>query len=98
MASKKERVNQAKDLYERFTGHEADSCEVIKMPRVDVAMLVGEVEVIAYNTIRDGKKQRYMHTFDKNARPRLAASHDGKTLLIIEGNFEFTDRGITDNE
>lgn len=98
MTSKKERVQQAVKLYEDFTGHSADTYEKIKMPRVDVAMLVGEVEVIAYNTVREGKKERYMHTFKPSARPKLAASHDGKTLLIIEGDFNFTERGITDHE
>ena len=97
-SSKKERVAQAVALYEDFTGHEADTCEPVKMPRVDVAILIGEVEQIAYNTVRDGKKGRYRHTFKASARPLLAASHDGKTLLIIEGDFEFTERGITDNE
>ena len=29
-------------------------------------------------------------------RPILAASHDGRQLLLIGGSFEFTDRGITD--
>lgn len=98
MASKKERVQQAVKLFEDFTGHQADSYEPVKMPRVDVAMLIGEVEQIAYNTVRDGKKERYLHKFKASARPKLAASHDGKTLLIIEGDFEFTERGITDHE
>lgn len=98
MASKKERVQQAVKLFEDFTGHQADHYTPVKMPRVDVAMLIGEVEQIAYNTVRDGKKERYLHKFKASARPMLAASHDGKTLLIIEGDFEFTERGITDHE
>lgn len=97
-SSKKERVAQAVKLYEDFSGHQADEYTPVKMPRVDVAMLIGEVEQIAYNTVRDGKKERYLHKFKASARPMLAASHDGKTLLIIEGDFEFTERGITDNE
>lgn len=97
-SSKKERVAKAVKLYEDFSGHVADSYTPVKMPRVDVAMMVGQVEKIAYNTVRDGKKECYEHTFKASARPMLAASHDGKTLLIIEGDFEFTERGITDNE
>lgn len=97
-SSKKERVAQAVKLFEDFSGHVADSYTPVKMPRVDVAMLIGQVEQIAYNTVRDGKKERYLHNFKASARPMLAASHDGKTLLIIEGDFEFTERGITDNE
>lgn len=98
MGTKKERVAQAVKLFEDFSGHVADHYTPVKLPRVDVAMLIGEVEQIAYNTVRDGKKERYLHKFKASARPRLAASHDGKTLLIIEGDFEFTERGITDNE
>lgn len=97
-SSKKARVAQAVALYENFSGHVAEHYTPVKMPRVDVAMLIGEVEQIAYNTVRDGKKERYLHKFKASARPLLAASHDGKTLLIIEGDFEFTERGITDNE
>lgn len=96
--SKQARVQQAVKLFEDFTGQVADTCEKINMPRVDVAVLVGEVEVIAYNTVRDGKKERYMHTFKASARPLLATAHDGKTLLILEGDFTFTERGITDHE
>lgn len=95
---KQARVQQAVKLFEDFTGHTADTCQKIKMPRVDVAVLVGEVEAIAYNTVRDGKAEKYLHSFKASARPKLAASHDGKTLLIIEGDFEFTERGITDHE
>lgn len=98
MPTKRQRIDQASKLYEDFTGGQADSYEQVKMPRVDVAILVGEVEAIAYNTVRDGKPQRYLHKFDKSAQPRFAVSHDGKTLLIIDGNFTFTERGITDHE
>lgn len=95
-SSKKERVAQAVALYEDFTGHTADECTRVPLPNIDVAILVGEVEQIAYNTVRDGKKGRYRHTFKPKARPMLAVSHDGKTLLILEGDFEFTESGITD--
>lgn len=96
--TKRERMAKAVKLYQDFTGQKADQVDKLKLPKVDVAVLVGEVEVIAYNTVRDGKKERYLHTFKASARPLLATAHDGKTLLILEGDFTFTERGITDHE
>lgn len=98
MATKKDRVDQAAKLYEDFTGGKADSYERVELPKVDVAISIGDIEAIAYNTVRDGKPQRYLHKFEKGARPRFAVSHDGKTILMFGGNFTFTERGITDYE
>lgn len=50
-----------------------------------------------YETVRDGKTEHYIHKFKKHARPILGASHDGTQLVLIGGNFTFTDAGITDN-
>lgn len=86
----------AVDRFQAFTGMTADQYQEVQLPLVDVAIEVGQVEAIAYNTVREGKKERYLHRFKASARPVLAASHDGRTLLIIAGNFEFTERGITD--
>lgn len=94
--SKTRRVKAAMKRFQAFTGMPAESYAEVKIPLVDVAIEVGQVEAIAYNTVRDGKKERYLHKFKPSARPILAASHDGKTLLLIAGDFEFTERGITD--
>lgn len=50
-----------------------------------------------YTTVRDGEVEKYIHRFKKSARPILAASHDGKQLVLIGGDFVFTECGITDN-
>lgn len=98
----RERMAAAAALYEEFTGLPANSAEPVEFPVVDVAVLIGEIEQIAYNTTRQHKpgqrprKHRYRHTFKPFARPRFAVSHDGKVLLIIGDGFEFTERGITD--
>lgn len=95
-------LEQAADLYEAFTGMPADSVEKLKLPKVKAGVLIGEVEQIAYNTVRkhgddeEAKLHRYRHTFKKSARPLLATSHDGKVLMILLGDFEFTEQGITD--
>ena len=63
----------------------------------DVGIKVGEVEGILYNTIRDGRFERYIHEFKKSARPIFIVSHDGKFLGLIGGKFDFTERGIVDH-
>lgn len=95
-------MREAAELFESFTGIEADSVEKVQLPQIKVGVLIGEIEQIAYNTVRRHKrgekprKHRYRHTFKPSARPLFAASHDGKVLLILGNGFEFTDRGITD--
>lgn len=91
-------VERAAQLFRDF--RELEPGEVtpieIKLPRA--AMVVGEIELIAYNTDHDGKAERYLHKFRRGARPMLLASDDGKTLLIWGGNFVFTERGIVDGK
>ena len=96
MSDKRRKARAAVKRYEGFTGHQADSYTEVQVPVVEVALEVGMVEGIAYSAVRDGKLERYFHEFKPSARPILAASHDGRQLLLIGGNFEFTDRGITD--
>lgn len=90
-------VDQAADLYERFSGHDPEEIgrvSVPKVPRVGVA--IGEVDGILYSTIRDGKFEKYIHKFHKKDRPMFVVSPDGKQLFLIGGNYTFTERGIVD--
>lgn len=90
-------VDQAADLYERFSGHDPEEIgrvTVPKVPRVGVA--IGEVDGILYSTIRDGKFEKYIHKFHKRDRPMFVVSPDGKQLFLIGGNYTFTERGIVD--
>lgn len=84
-------------MYEEFSGHDAEYYENIDVEWPKVALQVGECDGILYTTTRDGKVERYIHKFKKSARPHLVASHDGRFLGLIGGNFTFTDRGICDN-
>lgn len=88
---------EAAYLFEDFTGHKATSYTKHKKNNVDVALEFGKCTGIMYETIRDGKKEYYCHEFKKSARPALAASYDGKQLLLVGGNYNFTNRGIVDN-
>lgn len=90
-------VKKAGDLYREFSGHEPDEVVKIKKPVMpNTLLVVGELEGVIYSTVRDDEHERYIHKFRKSSRPLLCASPDGKQLFLIEGNYEFTDRGIVD--
>lgn len=84
-------------LLESFTGAAARRMRRVKLPRHKAALAVGPLHAIVYSTTRDGKRERYMHEFRREARPLLAASHDGRSLYLLEGAYRFTDRGIVDD-
>lgn len=91
-------IDQAKDLYERFTGHDAlelGSIDVPELPEVGVA--IGEVDGILYSTIRDGKLEKYIHKFRAKDRPLFIVSPNGGALYLVGGNYDFTERGIVDH-
>ncbi len=95
-------LEQAAELYEAFTGLPAETVHKVEIPDVKAGVLIGEVMEIAYSTVRKhgkdqkAKKHFYRHEFAASARPLFGVSHDGKTLMILLGDFEFTERGITD--
>ena len=91
------KIEDAAQLFEDFSGHRARYVEKIALDWPTHGLTIGKCDGILYTTKRDGKKEHYIHRFNEHARPRLAASHDGKQLLLIGGNFRFTDRGIVDN-
>lgn len=66
------------------------------MPEIDVGLKVGHCDGILYTTVRDGKTEKYIHKFKRSSRPLLAASFDGKSLVLIGGSYQFTERGIVD--
>lgn len=90
----REKIDAAGGLFQDFSGHEAERVEKInrKVPRV--ALAIGELDFVGYTAKRDGKQERYIHRFPKKSRPLLAASHDGRTLEILGGEFQFTEAGI----
>lgn len=63
---------------------------------VKPAFVLGPVDGILYTATRDGKDERYIHKFKRKAKPTLAASHDGKQLYVVGGNYEVTEAGIED--
>lgn len=89
-------VKQAAKLFQAFTGHRVTSARRVAPPRHKAAIAVGPVLAVAYETTRDGKREQYLHEFRRGARPTLAASSDGRSLLMLGGAFRFTERGIVD--
>lgn len=90
-------IQKAADLYERFSGHDAEILGKIKvraLPRVAIG--IGIVDEIQYTTVRDGKTEKYRHPFRAADKPILAVSPDGKQILILAGNYRFTELGIVD--
>jgi hypothetical protein len=49
-----------------------------------------------YVTRRDGKTEHYIHRFGSASRPLFAVTHDGKQLLLLGGDYDFTEKGIED--
>lgn len=83
-------------LYEEFTGMPADEIVSAHLQIPDALTMIGAVRAIAYETVREGMKEKYIHEFRARSRPILAVSPDGSQLFILGGNYQFTDRGITD--
>ena len=93
----KREIENAMELYREFTGHEAESVDIVEIPDYKTGIVIGKVLGIMYETIRDNKHEKYVHEFSKKSRPVLACSFDGKQLYMIAGSYTFTERGITDD-
>lgn len=94
--TQKTQIDQGMQLFGDFTGTKGKLVTVSKPDMPDVALIVGYLDAVMYETIRDGKVEKYIHKFKKKSRPLLASSYDGNQLLILGGGYNFTDRGIVD--
>ena len=95
--SKRAKAEQGARLYEDFTGHDADEIETRERPEFpDMLVVIGEVEGIIYNTVRDGVHERYIHKFKAKSRPTFCVTPEGRQLVLLDGNYDFTERGIVD--
>ena len=90
-------IDQAADLYERFSGHDALDIGTVKIPDLPaVGVAIGVVDGILYSTIRDGVLEKYIHKFHKRDQPLFVVAPDGKSLFLLGGVYTFTERGIVD--
>lgn len=93
----RDQLDQAADLYERFSGHDPEEVGRVRVPPVPrVGVAIGEVDGILYSTVRDGVLEKYIHKFRKSDRPLFVVSPDGKQLFLLEGRYTFTEKGIVD--
>lgn len=91
-----EEIEAAARLREDFSGHKVTTARQVRLPAAKVGLAIGPLLAVAYETTRDGKREKYLHEFRRGARPTLAASSDGRYLFVLGGAFRFTDRGIVD--
>ena len=96
--SKHERLNLAGRLYKRFRGGEPKFIDEYDMDFPDVVMEIGRCDGILYTTVRDGKKEQYIHEFTGKSCPILASSWDGKQIILVGGHYDFTAEGIKDRK
>ena len=93
----KTQLARAADLYERFSGHQAEAIGKIRVPDIPkIGVAIGEIDGVLYTTVRDGVTEKYIHKFHKNDKPLFVVSPDGKSMYLIGGNYTFTERGIVD--
>ncbi len=87
---------RAVKLYSDFHGENPRHIDEYEIDVPQNAVKVGMVTAIMYSARTDGKLVEYVHEFSGKSRPILAASADGKQLLFLDGDYDFTDRGIID--
>ena len=87
-------IDSAGDLFKDFTGAHPETLTKVKIRNPKTGLVIGELDGVLYTTVRDGKKESYVHDFKKGSRPLLVSSHDGQSLHILGGDYEFTERGI----
>jgi hypothetical protein len=89
-------IERAAQLFRGFREDEPGKVSTVKFQVPRAAALIGDIDAIAFRTHHGGKLVKYLHEFTARARPQLLASSDGTMLLILGGNFTFTERGIVD--
>lgn len=90
-------LEQAAKLYRDFRERGVGQLKrrQVDWPRVSVE--VGRVLAIVYETSHGDTPVRYEHVFKSWARPEFNVDPTGRHLLILPGNFVFTERGIVDS-
>lgn len=83
-------------LFESFIGRRPrlDEIEIPDMP--EAVAVIGPCDFIGYTTVRNGKRESYIHDFAAKDRPLLCVAPDGSQILLIGGDYDFTSRGIVD--
>lgn len=95
----RDELEQAGDLYRRFSGHDPESVGKINLPTPPKAgIVIGTLDGLLYTTVRDGVEEKYIHKFSQRSKPLFVVSPDGKQIFVIGGSYNFTERGIVDSK
>jgi len=90
-------LKQGAKLYTDFSGHEAEVVGKVKAPPMPKVLVeIGLIDFIGYRTVRDGRKEKYIHKFKGSAKPGFYVTPDGKQIVLIGGKYTFTEQGIED--
>lgn len=89
-------LQRAGALLRDFSGHAPT--EIVRVPasHFTKGLVLGSLAGVLYDTVRDGRAEKYVHRFRKKSRPLLAVSPDGTQLGIVGGQFQVTEAGIED--
>jgi hypothetical protein len=93
---KDQELQRAGDLLKDFSGHEPTEVIAVRKKDSRKGLVIGELTAVMYDTVRDGRAEKYIHRFRKQSRPLLAATADGTQLEIVGGRFQMTEAGIED--
>jgi len=89
-------LDEADERLAGFSGRTSKEILKVQAPQIRAGLVVGKLLGVMYSTKRDGVRENYKHEFAKNSQPLLIASHDGKQIGIVGGQYRFTDAGIED--
>lgn len=98
-AARQRAIAAALKRFEDFTGMSGEvvgSLHIEPFKEGEPLVVIGDLEALAYTTVRNGVEESYQHEFRKSSRPVLACSHDGSRLFLLAGSYKFTSRGIED--
>lgn len=93
---------QAKELFELFTGREAEETVRLEVPGVEQlprnVSYLGRAVAVEYEIAKDhddGERAIYRHAFGDPSEAVLLGVPGGRVLLIV-GSFDVVGEGITD--
>lgn len=96
-APRRNEIQRAAKLYKDFTGHIVTKAAQVALPGLPtVGLAIGPCLGIMYSTVRDGKREKYLHQFRKGSQPLVVVGSDGDSVLLLGGAFTFTNRGFED--
>ena len=88
---------RAARAFEAFTGSAPRQVRRAALDSHDVdGWRLGKTVGVAYEAVRDGKRERYFHEFKRTAAPDLVVRDDGRQLYFAGGSYKVASRGIED--